>query len=396
MKIPRLDRAFRWLLVLLTLFAAGWWLAGRVLTDRFLWSQYLFWTPAWLTLLGGMLMWGLYAVLLRLTRARAAAGRAERWSAVLALTALLIGVAHAAFVEYRLTRFVWHAARPAGGKPTLRVALWNAMAPDLQPGPHIPEQIIDELDPDLFFFASRMSSADALPNTVKPLAGRYHYAGVGVYIGVSKFPILSQRFFSLGLNDPVARGTRPSEPGPAYLPPPATESRRWFERFYNRVLTRLGLPPRYFRDVDPGHLMVLKLDTAQTLGRPMVVWYLDLPSDPIDHKREMARRIAARLAAIRETDAAGNTGESIGEPDLIIGDFNLPRGSGSVALFAPGLTNAYDQAGRGVSASWPRAWPTLQIDQALVGPGLRATGHRLQDMGATDHLALVLELTPAD
>lgn len=371
---------------------------GRGLTDRFWWSQYLYWTPAWLLLLCALAAAIVYAALARLTAAPRP-GRVERVMRWVVAIGLALACAHACLFEYRLTRYL--TGRPAAPNDgsALRVLVWNAMGPDLPPGPHIPKQIIDECDPDIFFFASRMSAPGSYENTVKPLGPEYHTAGRGVYIAVSRFPIISQRLFTLGLNNmaqrlPAQTGTAPPNPtDPADLPPPTTRSRRYFEEFYNGVLTRLGLPQRYFRDTDPGHFYVLTLDTTAKLGRPITVWYIDLPSDPVDSKHTMAGLIRQRIGLIRRSDLETG-GEPLVEPDMVLGDFNLPRGSGSVNLFAPNLANAFDQAGRGTSGTWPRAWPTLQIDQVLLAPGLRAFDHRVRDMGSSDHLALIVDLLP--
>jgi len=392
-------RAIRWAPLLAALAALLVLALGRGLTDRFWWSQYLYWTPAWLLLTCASVAVIVYAAFAILT-ARRRAGRVERAVRWVVAVSLALACAHACVFEYRLTRYL--TGRPAGPKEGsgLRVLVWNAMGPDLPPGPHIPRQIIDECDPDVFFFASRMSAPGSYENTVKPLGPEYYTAGRGVYIAVSRFPIISQRLFTLGLNNvaqrvSIQKGADPAAPtDPANLPPPTTRSRRYFEEFYNGVLTRVGLPPRYFRDLDPGHLYVLTLDTTAKLGRPITVWYIDLPSDPVDSKRTMAALISQRLGSIRKNDLETGA-EPLAAPDMVLGDFNLPRGSGSIGLFAPGLANAFDQAGRGISGTWPRAWPTLQIDQVLLGPGLRAFDHRVRDMGSSDHLAVIVDLQAA-
>lgn len=45
------------------------------------------------------------------------------------------------------------------------------------------------------------------------------------------------------------------------------------------------------------------------------------------------------------------------EPDLIIGDFNIPRGSASLDAITHGKPNAFDQCGFRPTASWPCKWP---------------------------------------
>ena len=90
----------------------------------------------------------------------------------------------------------------------------------------------------------------------------------------------------------------------------------------------------------------------------------------------------------RETDAK----PGFPTPDLIVGDCNTPRGSASLAIVAGSMSQAFDQAGRGFEATWPRKTPIIAIDQAFVGPRLRAVGYDIVDLGAAQHRAEVIDL----
>jgi endonuclease/exonuclease/phosphatase (EEP) superfamily protein YafD len=103
---------------------------------------------------------------------------------------------------------------------------------------------------------------------------------------------------------------------------------------------------------------------------------LRLPRDP------SLRRVTALLAERR--------------PDLVLGDFNAPRRSRALARLPVGWRHAYDEAGTGWAATWPVPVPLLAIDQALVGPRLRAVGYRLAGTPWSDHRLQVIELVPAD
>lgn len=72
-------------------------------------------------------------------------------------------------------------------------------------------------------------------------------------------------------------------------------------------------------------------------------------------------------------------------PDLVVGDFNAPRRSRALARLPVGWRHAYDEAGRGWSATWPQALPLLAIDQLLVGPGWDVVDYRLLPGPGTDH-----------
>jgi endonuclease/exonuclease/phosphatase family metal-dependent hydrolase len=79
-------------------------------------------------------------------------------------------------------------------------------------------------------------------------------------------------------------------------------------------------------------------------------------------------------------------------PDLIVGDFNIPRGSASLRNLTADFVNAYSQGGFGPSGTWPRRWPLVHIDQAFVGSSLRAARYRVIDPGAGGHRMQIIDL----
>ncbi|MBY0111431.1 MAG: hypothetical protein K2Y21_01315 [Phycisphaerales bacterium] len=209
----------------------------------------------------------------------------------------------------------------------------------------------------------------------------------------------------------------------------------------------LGFDPRRstgrYEGTDPGYAMYLVFDAAGTakegLSTEFVVWLMDLPSDPTLSRQNVTKQALAAIdawkgvATVRvppdpATSAAkpdapiqweNVPAEQLGRkgfpvPDLVIGDFNIPRGSRSLRNLVGDMENAYDQAGDGYTASYPRKVPFAQldgpgligivrwmipsdvpffhIDQAFVGPSLHATRYRTTNLGHGTHWAQVVEL----
>jgi endonuclease/exonuclease/phosphatase family metal-dependent hydrolase len=156
---------------------------------------------------------------------------------------------------------------------------------------------------------------------------------------------------------------------------------------------------------DTGEGMFVELDTTRMLGRTSLVWVLDLPSDPRIERMQMMYQVAAQLSefsgrVLARRPDGGDAEEPQGKrgfpaPDLIVGDCNTPRRSASFDHLAKGMAIAFDQAGRGFAATWPRGLPLLPIDQAFVGARLRAAEYHILDMGTAEHRAEVIELVAA-
>jgi len=188
---------------------------------------------------------------------------------------------------------------------------------------------------------------------------------------------------------------------------------------------------------DPGYSLYLIFDPEGTVkegtGQPFVVWLMDLPSDPSISRQNITSEAIEALDAWRgtatvlaaEPDAKGEPqwinvpAEQLGRkgfplPDVMIGDFNIPRGSRSLAKLTGTMENAYDQAGAGYTASYPRKVPFTQldgpglfsavrffipsdvpffhIDQAFIAPSLHATRYRVMNLGAGTHWAQFVEI----
>lgn len=126
------------------------------------------------------------------------------------------------------------------------------------------------------------------------------------------------------------------------------------------------------------------LDARSRMGGTLGILVVDLPSDPRRSRQAVAARTRSALDEAGFTPLAGPAGVSI---DLVVGDFNIPRGSASLAVIAPRHRHAWGDAGTGWGASWPRRRPWLHLDNALVGDGVDARDYRLVDIDAGDHLA---------
>ncbi|MBS0190996.1 MAG: hypothetical protein U0573_03750 [Phycisphaerales bacterium] len=192
-----------------------------------------------------------------------------------------------------------------------------------------------------------------------------------------------------------------------------------------------------YENRDPGYAMYLLFDPEGTVkqgtGQPFVVWLVDFPSDPSLSRQNVTREARRAVDNWKGTATLlSETPDSKGEPqwinvpseqlgrrgfpvpDVIIGDFNIPRGSRSLNNFVGNMQNAYDQAGVGYTASYPRKVPFTQldgpglsslvrvfipsdipffhIDQAFIAPSLHATRYRVMNLGTGTHWAQFLEI----
>ncbi|MHC4609561.1 MAG: endonuclease/exonuclease/phosphatase family protein, partial [Planctomycetota bacterium] len=132
------------------------------------------------------------------------------------------------------------------------------------------------------------------------------------------------------------------------------------------------------------YIAVFRLDATAELDRPITLLAVDLPSDPKRHRYDLA------LAARRMLEGAAAPA-----PDIVVGDFNMTRGSAALKALFPGLAHAYDQAGRGYGATFRRGFPLYHLDHALLADTLTATDYALVDLDYGRHLGQLVELAPA-
>ncbi|MAJ46140.1 MAG: hypothetical protein CBC35_02425 [Planctomycetes bacterium TMED75] len=100
-------------------------------------------------------------------------------------------------------------------------------------------------------------------------------------------------------------------------------------------------------------------------GRLLRIWTVDLPSDPTLVRGTLFANLAARLDSLQ-----------LDPPDLVLGDFNVPRNSLSLQRTFSSMQNAFDLVGVGWHGTWPARLPLWQLDQVLLSD--RVEGIRYQ------------------
>jgi endonuclease/exonuclease/phosphatase (EEP) superfamily protein YafD len=82
-----------------------------------------------------------------------------------------------------------------------------------------------------------------------------------------------------------------------------------------------------------------------------------------------------------------------GRDAIVLGDFNATVDHSPLrSLLAAGLIDTHAELGRGWAPTWPAAFPLVQIDHVLHGPGLAAVTASEHLLPGTDHRAVVAEL----
>ena len=373
--------------------------AGRVFSDRFHITQFLSWSPGVWLLAPATIATVLFSLGRLLSRA-ARLGVIERWAGRLLGVALVAGWLHFALIEARVQRFVGGTPRLTGvlrapapsGRAVLRIMQWNATSPDVVPRPALLKPLLADFEPDVMFACVAMAPHQ-LQSVVSDLPPELHTRRQGLVLVVSKRPILDMASFPLGLADPVSAAFVPPRPGS--LPPAPDALHAQWETLYNSYGPMLGLRRRQFRNADPGFVTQVRLGPAVEGDDPVVLWHVDLPSDPLRSKWLSAEQIAARLRGLTQP-APGTLAPALSPPDVVIGDFNTPRGAASIRRAFGPLVSVFDAVTWGSGATWPRHAPLLQIDQALVAPGTLPLGWGSVDPGEGDHLAIVVDVSPAN
>jgi len=292
------------------------WLTGRIVSDRYAWSQWLLWMPTPLALALAMI---------GLTGAMRPGGQphCKRIRRIGWLVALFLLAGYFAVIEHRLLSF----RRCAGG--TLRIAHWNPSAAQVN---------------DPAAGADAIISTDAHISILTNPGGMLHRDPVRQWLGDAR-PV---RQYPFG------------------------------------VLTRLPiLELRSVASAEHMRVVLLKVDTTEQFGRPITLLLIDLPSDPDRARMETAKRLRQWL------DEA-----QLPEIDLYVGDFNLTRNSASLRTIAPQHEHAFNIAGTGYGATYPRGLPIVHIDHMLVSKELtgRIKAYCLRDPQTSHHLMQVIRL----
>jgi hypothetical protein len=301
------------------------WLIGRLATDRWYWSQWLWWIPTPVAL--GASLVTVLAAMRPTSKPSRRRRRVMRW--------LVITVAIFIWFIASENRMIQRAENLQVGSQTIKIAHWNVTVTPYSSGP---EQTVEQLI--------------ALDSDITVLTGPG----------------------SLGWNEGViaalGHGQRPVNFGPLV------------------VLSRFPiLSARPIVGADGGFIYLITIDTTSALGRPLTMYAVDLPSNPKLPRMELARKIRKMLD--EPPGFGGGRPASFPAPDLVIGDFNITRGSASIATLFPNMRHAYDEAGHGYSATFHRAWimPLYHIDHMLLGPDVEAVRYDVIDRGVSRHKA---------
>lgn len=374
---------------------------GRVMTDRTPVTQYLWWVPALWSLAAA---WGLWAV-------SAACGRLSLRTRGVMLRPLVLAGCGAislwvVFGEWHLQRVVLRPAQ-APRERTLRVLHWNQSA------------------------AFRMSDGGDLIKRENPDIAVVVNAR---YDGNRRELVQAMGTLAPGEREIRLDGRVPSftEPGHFFSSGMGLVASR--ERILRAGVVRMehveGADPKWRSANDPGFVVWCEIDAGERfadLGRPLVVWVVDFPSDPTLWRRKVME--AARDAVSTWEQAAMVCDEDgrwsaqgepvrVPAPDIVMGDFNTLRGSASIGVVTPGMRDAFAQAGWGRARSWQQQsmgtpgetvsgqlvrmvsrWvlplADWHIDLTRVGQAWRATRYRLVRPGNGPHDVQVVDLTPS-
>jgi len=310
----------------------GAWVVGLALSDRTMLTQYLAWIPT-LVAAGGLL---LACVVVGLLDRKWRRGR----GALAAATALCAGWLLA--IEHRALAWIW---RETPGGEGLRLVYWN-----LASNASTPDRLMEAAAaPDLLVVANGSSLRGSLDGQ-----GFIWNQRMGIFRIWSRFAVIEHGWTDLGM-----RGVR-------FLSDPARDGDEAY---------------------DSGQAAYIVLDVSPR--EPVCVWIIDLPSDIRISRAWMAAEARRVIDGYERAD--GERG--FPAPDVILGDFNIPRGARSLRTLVGPLREASTRMGpMRVRASWPREFPLWHIDQCFVSERLKVHGYRLPDPGAGTHRALVVDV----
>ncbi len=336
------------------------WTGGLILSDRWIWSQFLSWIPSIVLVPVAAALWLLAAALRSLGRIDRTWPRRNLWIVGLWLC---FAAGYLLIVDLRLYRL---PLPPRPTTPHLRILHWNVSA--IERLAQITEPMLAQ-NPDVAVLVNPHSSVGwgDFPAAV----AQFKVLNVGGFVVVSRVPVLTYGMVWLGIEG---------------LPPE----------------TQSTLPRRRGWS-DPGRAMFVELDTTESLGKTTILWMLDLPSEPRLSRWTMAtdaaktiREWPGPIIEVTNQDTGGRVASAravhgFPPPDIAVGDFNIPRGGASLSMLFPGMRNAYGEAGAGYSATWPRTGfktpiPMYHIDQMFVGASLKAARYEIVDPGFGYHM----------
>lgn len=320
--------AAAWLLGSLALLVVLAWLVGRLASDRYWWSQWLLWIPTPAALAAAMV--GTIAALRPARRTKARRWRVSRWTALtVAVLVYFIAIEH---------RFL-HRAPSIPDDGTFKLAHWNLTV--RIESDQILQQVIDRLvalDSDITVLTGPAYAAWQ-PAVIEALGHGQQPVSLGSLVVLSRMPIMT--------------------------------------------VDHIG--------ADGSFVMAVTIDATAKLGRPVVLYAVDLPSNPKLPRMATAKTVRRLIEQATECGA-------MPAPDIVAGDFNITRDSASISTMFPGMRHAFDDAGHGYGATFNRKWPLplYHIDHVLLGADLIALRYDLVDPQMARHKAQVAVLRGLD
>ena len=336
------------------------WTVGRVVSDRTELTQYLLWIPTLLVLAGATPLLLVSFVLRR---------RAHRWR-LLPLVLLLFAASHFSIVDLRVHR-AWTHDRPG---PAMSILHWNMTWPFRSRWPERRDAVPNDPPPDVVVITNPVPVYERFAELTERLGPDYAAARVGRLAVLTRLPVIDSGGASLRVPPPWDHDA---------LDAPIPERNR------TTPATRPSAGPDWY---DEGQILFVVFDATDTLGRQITLWVIDLPSDRRLARDRLTRYVARRLDQLRAGDDPLSV--TLPDPDLIVGDFNIPRGSASLRRITRGFRHAHDLAGPGYHATWPRAFPLYHIDHMFLAPWLTATDYDVLDPGVSHHRMQLARIRP--
>lgn len=380
------------------------WAIGRLYTDESLWTQYLYWVPTYLRVCGTAAAlacaWGLRWGARRLLPP---ARRPHRGAMRFAVAIVAVMGLHATVVEWRMFASGPEPRVDAAGVPAWRLSYWNVSGAER--GPWVSRVLAGEPDlviiANLWGYKSFLEFRDAFKGEKGPTPTVFFDPR---FMVATRWPLV--RWGATDLR--IAPSEEAKKPGGE---------------------------DRFFR-ADPGRAAFIELDVSahpamKSLGRPLVVWIIDLPSDISLPRMRVTRNAASAIASLGAAPMEYQAGQWVStgarvpfpEPDVIVGDFNIPRGSASLRELVANAVDAYDVAGSGYAATFPSGEqvalsalakdperapfhkrilarllgrPWWKLDHAFVNAGCRVSGYRILDPGSGTHRLQMLDVRAAN
>jgi len=375
---------------LLGLLILGAWITGRVLTDQYPWSQFLWWVPP---------IWMVGSAWVLLMLSAALAFFARRLGGLFLRPMLLLAcigcTGYLVFGVWKVHRIPFAQPIPSD---TIRIAHWNQSSKRVDQQGWAKAMLDDGVDIVFIANASWGKDRQTLLDGFAPYAPEQKERWVNysyrVHADPAHFRIEDDAFIASRF--PLVRTGMVTMSSPTV----ADDSLRASGRDGWVMFAEFDLSG--------------DSDESGTKRDPFIVWFVDLPSEPLAWRMRTMRSVSGAIkswdghGAImgRHVWEADEGGEAFPEPDLIIGDFNTLAGSESLDIVAPNMTDAFDAVGFGRGRTWtprvdnrylrqPFKLADWRIDLALVGARWNPVRYQIKrptEWGWVEHRVQIVEI----